>query len=47
MMEALEIDATQPKKILWNWQETKKKKKLGPRGGYFATQMVEEEVCRV
>ena len=24
-MEALEIDATQPKKILLNWQETKEK----------------------
>jgi hypothetical protein len=37
MMEALEIDTTQPKKILRNWQETKEKKrkekkKLGPQG---------------
>ena len=31
MMEALEIDATQPKTILQNWQETKEKKKLGPQ----------------
>ena len=31
-MEALEIDATQPKKILRNWQEMKEKKKLGPQG---------------
>jgi hypothetical protein len=33
MMEALEIDATQPKKILRNWQEMKEKKELGPQGG--------------
>ena len=33
MMEALEIDATQSKKILQNWQEMKEKKKLGPQEG--------------
>ncbi len=43
MLGAVEMDATDPRRMLWNWQEKKEIKKLGPQEGVLLLEWLKKK----